>query len=52
VNTRNGYRRREWDTRAGSIALAIPKLRQGSGITRLSKSQVGEMAKDLDAGGS
>ena len=29
-NTRNGYRRREWDTRAGSIDLAIPKLRQGS----------------------
>jgi transposase-like protein len=89
VNTRNGYRRREWDTRAGSIALAIPKLRQGSyfpdwllerrrraeaalvtvvatsyllgvstrrmeklvetlGITRLSKSQVSEMARDLD----
>jgi len=88
-NTRNGYRRREWDTRAGSIDLAIPKLRQGSyfpdwllerrrraeaalvtvvatsyllgvstrrmeklvetlGITRLSKSQVSEMAKDLD----
>jgi putative transposase len=90
VNTRNGYRRREWDTRAGSIELAIPKLRQGSyfpgwllerrrraeaalvsvvatsyllgvstrrmeklvetlGITRLSKSQVSEMARDLDA---
>jgi transposase-like protein len=90
MNTRNGYRRREWDTRAGSISLAIPKLRQGSyfpdwllerrrraeaalvtvvatsyllgvstrrmeklvetlGITRLSKSQVSEMAKDLDA---
>ena len=90
VNTRNGYRRREWDTRAGSIDLAIPKLRQGSyfpgwllerrrraeaalvtvvatsyllgvstrrmeklvetlGITRLSKSQVSEMARDLDA---
>jgi putative transposase len=89
-NTRNGYRRREWDTRAGSIELAIPKLRQGSyfpdwllerrrraeaalvtvvatsyllgvwtrrmeklvgalGITQLSKSQVSEMAKDLDA---
>jgi len=88
-NTRNGYRRREWDTRAGSVGLAIPKLRQGSyfpdwllerrrraeaalvtvvatsyllgvstrrmeklvetlGITRLSKSQVSEMAKDLD----
>jgi transposase-like protein len=90
TNTRNGYRRREWDTRAGSIELAIPKLRQGSyfpdwllerrrraeaalvsvvatsyllgvstrrmeklvetlGITRLSKSQVSVMAKDLDA---
>jgi transposase-like protein len=23
TNTRNGYRRREWDTRAGSISLAI-----------------------------
>jgi transposase-like protein len=30
VNTGNGYRRREWDTRAGSIELAIPKLRTGS----------------------
>ena len=30
VNSRNGYRRREWDTRAGTIDLAIPKLRQGS----------------------
>jgi transposase-like protein len=90
TNTRNGYRRREWDTRAGSIELAIPKLRTGSyfpdwllerrrraeaalvsvvatsyllgvstrrmeklvetlGITRLSKSQVSMMAKDLDA---
>jgi putative transposase len=29
-NTRDGYRHREWDTRAGSIDLAIPKLRQGS----------------------
>src|SRR6201996_9208658 len=90
ANIRNGYRRREWDPRAGSIDLAIPKLRQGSyfpdwllerrrraeaalvtvvatsyllgvstrrmeklvetlGITRLSKSQVSEMARDLDA---
>jgi transposase-like protein len=88
-NTRNGYRHRGWDTRAGSIDLAIPKLRESSyfpewllerrrraesalvsvvatsyllgvstrrmeklveqlGITRLSKSQVSEMAKDLD----
>src|SRR6201984_521399 len=30
VNSRNGYRRREWDTRAGTIELAIPKLRQGT----------------------
>jgi putative transposase len=90
TNTRNGYRRRGWDTRAGSIELAVPKLRQGSyfpdwllerrrraesalvsvvatsyllgvstrrmeklvqtlGITGLSKSQVSEMAKDLDS---
>src|SRR5690349_19195047 len=90
TNTRNGYRRREWDTRAGSISLAIPKLRHGSyfpdwllerrrraeaalvtvvatsyllgvstrrmeklvetlGISRVSKSQVSEMAMDLDA---
>ena len=89
-NTRNGYRGRGWDTRAGSIELAVPKLRQGSyfpdwllerrrraesalvsvvatsyllgvstrrveklvqtlGITGLSKSQVSEMAKDLDS---
>jgi transposase-like protein len=90
TNTRNGYRAREWDTRAGTIELAIPKLRNGSyfpdwllehrrraeralttvvatcyllgvstrrmeklvetlGITRLSKSQVSVMAKELDA---
>ena len=89
TNTRNGYRRRDWDTRAGTIELAIPKLRTGSyfpewllqrrrraeaalvtvvatsyllgvstrrmeklvaalGIDGLSKSQVSEMAKDLD----
>ena len=90
VNSRNGYRLRDWDTRAGSIELAIPKLRSGSyfpewllerrrraeqalvsvvatsyllgvstrrveklvaqlGIAQLSKSQVSEMAKSLDA---
>ena len=89
-NIRNGYRWRGWDTRAGSIELAVPKLREGSyfpdwllerrrraesalvsvvatsyllgvstrrmeklvqtlGITGLSKSQVSEMAKDLDS---
>jgi transposase-like protein len=89
TNVRNGYRPREFDTRAGTLEVAIPKLRSGSyfpdwllerrrraeralttvvatcyllgvstrrmeklveslGITRLSKSQVSEMAKDLD----
>src|SRR5512133_1681932 len=90
VNTRNGYRHRDFDTRAGTLDVAIPKLRSGSyfpdwllerrkraeaaltsvvatcyllgvstrrmdklveslGITRLSKSQVSVMARDLDA---
>jgi putative transposase len=90
VNYRNGYRDRRWDTRAGTIELAIPKLRAGSyfpdwllerrrrseqalisvvatsyllgvstrrveklaetlGITSLSKSQVSQLAKSLDA---
>ena len=90
TNVRNGYRAREFDTRAGTLEVAIPKLRAGSyfpdwllerrrraeralttvvatcyllgvstrrmeklveslGITRLSKSQVSEMARDLDA---
>jgi transposase-like protein len=90
VNRRNGYRQREFDTRAGTLDVAIPKLRTGSyfpewllqrrkraeraltsvvatcyllgvstrrmdklvqslGITTLSKSQVSEMAKELDA---
>src|SRR5690348_6032218 len=90
VTKRNGYRDRSWDTRAGTIELAIPRLRSGSyfpdwllerqrraeaalisvvatcyllgvstrrmdrlvhtlGITSLSKSQVSEMAKSLDA---
>ena len=28
-NSRNGYRVRPWDTRVGTIDLAVPKLRQG-----------------------
>jgi putative transposase len=89
LNTRNGYRHRDFDTRAGTLDVAIPKLRSGSyfpdwllerrrraeaaltsvvatcyllgvstrrmeklveslGITRLSKSQVSVMARELD----
>jgi putative transposase len=90
VNRRNGYRHRDFDTRAGTIDVAVPKLRQGSycpewllerrkraeraltsvvatcyllgvstrrmdklvqslAITGLSKSQVSDMATELDA---
>src|SRR6058998_149190 len=89
TNVRNGYRRREFDTRTGTLEVAIPKLRAGFyfpdwllerrrraeralttvvatcyllgvstrrmeklvetlGITRLSKSQVSVMARELD----
>src|SRR3954466_14946923 len=30
INQRNGYRQRQFDTRTGSLDLAIPKLRHGS----------------------
>ena len=30
INQRNGYRDRTWETRAGTVALTIPKLRKGS----------------------
>jgi len=29
TNSRNGYRQRQWDTRVGTIDLAVPKLREG-----------------------
>jgi len=30
LNSRNGYRERTWDTRAGSVELKIPRLRQAA----------------------
>jgi len=30
ANKRNGYREREWDTRAGTVELSIPRIRKGS----------------------
>jgi putative transposase len=30
INWRNGYRERNWETRAGTVELRIPKLRRGS----------------------
>ena len=40
---RNGYRDRDWDTRAGRIALEIPKLRKGvpAAPTRASSNRDG-----------
>ena len=35
TNRRNGYRQREWDTRTGTIELAIPEVAGGLLLPRL-----------------
>ena len=40
INHRNGYRERNWETRAGTVELHIPKLRKGS-YFRASSSRAG-----------
>jgi transposase-like protein len=44
VNQRNGYRERSWETRAGTVELAIPKLRKGS-YSRPSWSRGGQLRR-------
>src|SRR4051812_30226809 len=52
---RNGYRERAWETRAGRIDLAIPKLRKGSLPSfleprRLTAAQQAELAAIVETG--
>ena len=37
--SRNGYRDRRWDTRVGTIDVAIPRVRNGSSFPSLLKSR-------------
>ncbi len=51
---RNGYRPRRWDTRAGELELAIPKLRRGSYFPSFlePRKRLGAGAGGRDPGGT
>jgi putative transposase len=51
VNSRNGYRPRSWDTRAGTIELAIPKLRTGSYFPEWFRASAPGRARSHSGGG-
>ena len=53
ITHRNGYRERSWETRAGTVALKIPKLRKGSYFPGLpyAAADGGEGADGGDPGG-
>lgn len=44
---RNGYRTRTWNTRAGTVELAIPKLRSGSASRRAPRCNGRTRARDV-----
>ena len=51
TNVRNGYRHRDFDTRAGTLDVAIPKLRQGTLLPGLAAGAPPARRAGADHGG-